>query len=209
GGVNIAICGTAGSGKSSLINAFRGLRNNDIGAAATGSTETTLETSSFSDPRRNSRFVWYDIPGGGTQMISDWQYFRRQALFIFDYLIVSYDTRFRELDAKILKKYQQYGPGNPPRAFIVRSKSDQHIMNIAIDMGYESDDDDLGRRSTLYADARSEYINMTKRDLKSNLERYGLPQQRVYMVSKGVIVKLMLGKTPANQIDEKDLLTDL
>jgi len=42
-------------------------------------------------------------------------------------------------------------------------------------MGYESDGDDRGHRNALYTDSRSEYIDTTKRDLRSNLERYELP----------------------------------
>ncbi|KAJ6488469.1 hypothetical protein C8R47DRAFT_1215714 [Mycena vitilis] len=52
---HFAVAGIAGSGKSSLINALRGLRNRDAGAAATGVTETTLSVDRFPDSD------WYDF----------------------------------------------------------------------------------------------------------------------------------------------------
>ena len=89
--LHFAICGAAGSGKSSLINAFRGVKAKDPLAAKTGATETTLEISRYPDPRKQypfRRFVWYDIPGAGTSKIPSWQYFIDQGLFIFDFIIV-------------------------------------------------------------------------------------------------------------------------
>ncbi|KAH7903688.1 hypothetical protein BJ138DRAFT_1120138, partial [Hygrophoropsis aurantiaca] len=85
GFVHIAIAGIAGSGKSSLINAIRGLRNKDAGAALTGVTETTLVAGRFPDPDPAKRVVWYDIPGAGTLQIPDWQYFNAEGLYVHRY----------------------------------------------------------------------------------------------------------------------------
>jgi ATP-dependent Clp protease ATP-binding subunit ClpA len=75
---HFAVAGIAGSGKSSLINALRGLQNRDAGAAATGITETTMRVTRFPDSDPKNPFVWYDIPGGGTLQVRDWQYFNKQ-----------------------------------------------------------------------------------------------------------------------------------
>ena len=92
--LHIAVCGTSGSGKSSLINAFRGLRNNQEGSATTGVVECTEALQKYRDPRKEMpypRFVWYDVPGAGTSKIPGWQYFNSQGLFIFDFIILVYD----------------------------------------------------------------------------------------------------------------------
>ena len=89
-----AVCGPSGSGMSSLINALRGLRNNQEGSAETGVVECTAALQKYPDPRQKMpypRFVWYDIPGAGTSKIPGWQYFNRQGLFIFDFIILVYD----------------------------------------------------------------------------------------------------------------------
>jgi tRNA U34 5-carboxymethylaminomethyl modifying GTPase MnmE/TrmE len=47
---HFAVAGVGQGGKSSLINAFRGLRNKDIGSARTGVTETTMAITRYPDP---------------------------------------------------------------------------------------------------------------------------------------------------------------
>ena len=71
---HFAIVGISGSGKSSLVNAFRGLRSRDAGAAEVGVTETTLQMTRYPDANPDRPFVWCDIPGAGTLKCRDWQY---------------------------------------------------------------------------------------------------------------------------------------
>ena len=93
--LHFAVCGSSGSGKSSLINAFRGLKNNSPQAAPTGVVETTKSITRYPDPRRelpHTRFVWFDCPGAGTLEVPGWQYFNQQGLFIFDIIVLVYDS---------------------------------------------------------------------------------------------------------------------
>jgi ABC-type transport system involved in cytochrome bd biosynthesis fused ATPase/permease subunit len=50
--LHFAICGGSGSGKSSLINAFRGLKSNTPQAARTGIDEITMAITRYPDPPR-------------------------------------------------------------------------------------------------------------------------------------------------------------
>lgn len=103
---HLAITGMAGSGKSSLINAFRGMRNDDLYAAKTGVVETTSKVGRYPDPTTQppmSWTVWYDFPGAGTLKVPDWQYFNDQGLFIFDLIILVVDIRFTKIDLAILE----------------------------------------------------------------------------------------------------------
>jgi hypothetical protein len=93
--INFAVCGFTGTGKSSLVNAIRGVKNSDVEAAPTGVVETTMDIARYPDIRKEDpfpRFVWFDVPGGGGAEITDWQYFNQQGLFIFDMIIIVYDT---------------------------------------------------------------------------------------------------------------------
>ena len=93
--LHFAICGNSGSGKSSLVNALRGLKNSDPGAASTGVAETTMSITRYPDPHEElpySRFIWFDVPGAGTLNVPGWQYFNEQGLFIFDIIILVYDA---------------------------------------------------------------------------------------------------------------------
>jgi GTP-binding protein EngB required for normal cell division len=128
--IHIAVVGSAGAGKSSFINAVRGLSNNDPVAARTGIVETTNTVTRYSDPRPNSRITWYDVPGAGAPNVPDWQYFNNLGLYIFDCIIILIDNRVLDSDLTILSACQQFGT---VEAFIVRSKSDQHINNMACD----------------------------------------------------------------------------
>ncbi|KAJ7896648.1 hypothetical protein B0H14DRAFT_2678192 [Mycena olivaceomarginata] len=60
------VAGVAGSGKSSLINSLRGLRNRDAGAACDGHYRNDAACDSLPRFGPQDPFVWYDIPGAGT-----------------------------------------------------------------------------------------------------------------------------------------------
>ena len=205
---HFAIAGISGSGKSSLVNAFRGLRSRDPGAAAVGATETTLQMSRYPDTNPNSPFVWYDIPGAGTLKCRDWQYFNDQGLYVFDCIIVLFDNRFTMTDIAILTNARRF---NIP-TYIVRSKADQHIRNVVKEMGYnseEDDDEDVERRNALYKAARKQFVDETRKSVRVNLEDANLPNQRVYIVSNNTLLSIVLNKVPKKTIDEVDLLNDL
>lgn len=201
---HIAIAGISGSGKSSLINALRGLRNNDQLAAATGVVETTSSITRYPDPNPECALVWYDVPGAGTLKITEWQYFNAQGLYVFDCIIVVFDNRFTATDIAILKSCARF---NIP-AYIVRSKSNQNIRNVALDMGYDSDEDDDDDLAILQG-ARSRYIEDTRQSVMRNLDGAKLPAQRVYIVCKDALQGVVQGKGTSQLIDEAELVQDL
>ncbi|KAI6030362.1 immunity-related GTPases-like protein [Pisolithus marmoratus] len=187
---HFAVTGTAGSGKSSLINAFRGLRNRETAAAATGVTETTLTLQRYPDPDPQQPVVWYDVPGAGTLSVPDWQYFNTQGLYIFDCIIVLFDNRFTATDVAILRNSARFSIP----AYIVRSKADQQIRNTMREMGYDSDDEnsDSGLRDRLYQVARQQFVEETRRNVRSNLRRANLPDKRVYIISNNALLSRWL-----------------
>jgi GTP-binding protein EngB required for normal cell division len=205
---HFAVTGVSGAGKSSLINSFRGIRNRDQGAAPTGVVETTIYITRFPDPSPQNPFVWYDVPGSGTLSTPDWQYFNTQGLYVFDCIIILFDTRFTMTDLAMLVNCRRF---NIP-TYIVRSKSDSHIRNIMKDSGYNSEDDDENRsdRNALYSSAREEYIAETRATVKGNLQDAGLPDQRVYIVAHSTMVSTVRDqKLSEKTIDELELMRDL
>ncbi|KIK34995.1 hypothetical protein CY34DRAFT_604741 [Suillus luteus UH-Slu-Lm8-n1] len=196
--------GVAGGGKSSLINAFRGLHNKEIGSAATGVTETTMAITRYPDPNAEYPYVWYDVPGAGTPNIPEWQYFNAQGLYIYDCIIVLFDNRFTMTDIVILTNCRRF----KIPTYIVRSKADQHIHNIMKDMGYDSDDDEV-QKKRYYHVARQELIEQTRQSVKDNLEDANIPDQKVYIVSHETMLGVVKAKRPKKVIDEIELLNDL
>jgi len=205
--IHFAVAGSAGSGKSSLINAIRGLRNSDPGAAQVGTSETTMEVQRYEHPDApRNPFVWYDIPGAGTLSQNEVEYFRKQGLYIFDCVFVLFDTRFTATDIAILRCCHEM---NIP-TYIVRSKALQHIKNIIDDTATSADDDDDGEESgARWTKARAQYIEDTEQTVKNNLKAAGLDDQRVYIVDKMSTLQVALGvQNPKHMIHERELLLD-
>ncbi|TFY57755.1 hypothetical protein EVJ58_g6835 [Rhodofomes roseus] len=136
GYTHIAVTGVAGSGKSSLINALRGLNNGERSAAPTGIVETTSTIAHYPDPDPKKRVVWYDVPGAGTLTVPDWVYFTDQGLYVLDCILVLFDSRFTATDVAILRNCERF---RIP-AFVVRSKARQHVRNLVVDMGDNDSD---------------------------------------------------------------------
>lgn len=210
-----AIAGLAGSGKSSLINAFRGLRNHPApGVAPTGITETTLTITAYRDPATEpprSRFVWYDIPGAGTLKIKGWQYFNSQGLFVFDLIFVVVDNRFSEQDLVILQHCERY----KIPSIIVRSKANQHIGNLMRQTYAWDGSDDERDFDEVYLEAREAFIATTRASIRENLSAGGLnPNKPIHIVSCDALVSLIQEDQrrlrKLNQvIDEPQLIVEL
>ena len=220
GWFHFAVAGTAGTGKSSLVNALRGLRNNSRNAARTGTSETTKSIARYVDV--NDRpFIWYDIPGAGTMNVPDWKYFVDQGLYVFDAIIVLYGDRFTETDVAILRNCSRW----KIPAYVVRSKAGMHIMNTINDFRGEDGEEEDDAPSGLFAmfrgpevsqrfmeardRARGQYIKTTREDVKSNLTSADLPDQRVYIVDKDALASVVKGKEHPDLIDEYELYRDL
>ena len=127
----------------------------------------------------------------------DQQYFNAQGLYAFDCIVIMFDVRFTATDVVILENCERY---NIP-SFIVHSKSNQHIENLVCDMdnthSNEEDDvdDEISSRCTdsepLLSKARDLFVGQTRENVKYNLAKTGLPQRRVYVVSKDTILAMV------------------
>jgi len=180
-----AVAGVSGSGKSSLINALRGITNRDANAANVGVVETTIDITPYPHPSATppqNRWIWYDVPGAGTLSVPAPKYFNAQGLFVFDLIIVVVDNRFTSQDVAILQQCEYF----KIPSFIVRSKSNQHINNIMHEeLGYMTDDtgSEDSRKSFLEM-AKRELVKSTRASVMKNLKEGELdPNQRVYIVS--------------------------
>ncbi|KAF9045552.1 interferon-inducible GTPase-domain-containing protein [Panaeolus papilionaceus] len=193
--VNIGVVGTSGTGKSSLLNSLRGLTPRSQGAAATGINETTNKVQGYPDTR-NPNIIWYDVPGANTTRVKGWSYFVDHGLYCFDVLVVVFDNRFTQTAVTLLS--------NANRCFIptllVRTKADQLINNYIDDAR-----DDITKE-----EAKDRVAQSTRQKVQADLERAGLPNQRVYIVSKAAMKELVASNhCSPDAIDEKDFLKDI
>ncbi|XP_035530189.1 interferon-inducible GTPase 5-like [Morone saxatilis] len=118
--LNIAITGETGSGKSTFVNAFRGIDNSDEKCARTD--ENTLEVISYPHPNYPNVTLW-DLPGVGTTKFPADKYLELVGFEKFDFFIIISDTRFRENDVKLAQEIQKMGK----KFYFVRSKIDNDL----------------------------------------------------------------------------------
>ena len=92
----IAVCGPAGSGKSPIINALLGIRNDNRNpqAAKTGITETTTQRGRYAVHYRLCFQFLYDFPGARTCTVPDKNCCYNHRLWLFDRLIIIHRERF-------------------------------------------------------------------------------------------------------------------
>ncbi|KAH9928080.1 uncharacterized protein B0H18DRAFT_1210383 [Fomitopsis serialis] len=92
--------------KSSLMNAFRGLRNKER-ARHPWASSRYADIARYPDPTPVARLCgttsrrWHTV-------IPDWQYFTDQGLYIFDCIIVLFDNRFTATDQAILRNCARF-----------------------------------------------------------------------------------------------------
>ncbi|KAJ0068158.1 hypothetical protein NL108_017157 [Boleophthalmus pectinirostris] len=120
--LTIAVTGESGSGKSTFVNALRGLKNYDEGAAPTGPVETTMDPVEYDHPNHPSVKIW-DLPGIGSPSFKADQYLETVGFEKFDFFFIISDNRFRENDAKLAEEIQKM----KKKFYFVRSKIDHNI----------------------------------------------------------------------------------
>ncbi|XP_036961231.1 interferon-inducible GTPase 5-like [Acanthopagrus latus] len=120
--LNIAITGETGSGKSTFINAFRGVKHGDAGYAPTGVRECTKVPTPYTHPNYPNVKLW-DLPGVGGKHFPADQYLNDVGFENYDFFIIISDTRFRENDVKLAREIQRM----KKKFYFVRSKIDNDI----------------------------------------------------------------------------------
>ncbi|XP_039368049.1 interferon-inducible GTPase 5-like [Mauremys reevesii] len=160
--LNIAITGESGSGKSSFLNALRGLGDEDKEAAETGVVETTKE------PKRYQHFkypnvIFWDLPGIGTPDFRPDTYLEQVTFNRYDFFIVIASERFRANHAKLAQEIRRMGK----KFYFVRSKVDLDIYN-------EKEKKNFDEEKTL---------DKMRNDCIKHLCREGMSSPKVFLVS--------------------------
>ncbi|KAF9045518.1 interferon-inducible GTPase-domain-containing protein [Panaeolus papilionaceus] len=192
--INIAIVGESGMGKSTLLNSLRGLSPGDPNAAESGFNEMTATVKGYPDTH-NPSVMWYDVPGANTPTIQGWMYFVQQGLFVFDVLVIVFADRFTQTVGTLINNANKCSIPT----FIVRTKSDQLVNNVKDDSPHPLSDQA----------ARDVVVSQTRDTVMENLAKLGLPNQRVYIVSRAAMKRWVLGQDRSNLIDEEVFLDDI
>ncbi|XP_023250532.1 T-cell-specific guanine nucleotide triphosphate-binding protein 1-like [Seriola lalandi dorsalis] len=122
--LNIGITGESGSGKSTFVNAFRGVDNRDGKAAPTSCVETTSDVTPYPHPNYPNVTLW-DLPGIGTTRFPADKYLQHVGFEKFDFFFIISADRFRENDVKLALEIQRM----KKKFYFVRSKIDHNLRN--------------------------------------------------------------------------------
>ncbi|XP_051019259.1 interferon-inducible GTPase 1-like [Acomys russatus] len=100
--INVAVTGESGAGKSSFINALRGVGPEEEGAAEEGVVETTMKRTPYKHPKIKTLTLW-DLPGIGTQKFPPKDYLEKVKFQQYDFFIIVSATRFTKLELDLAK----------------------------------------------------------------------------------------------------------
>ncbi|XP_065101656.2 uncharacterized protein [Paramisgurnus dabryanus] len=158
--LNIAITGNTGSGKSSFVNALRGLCDDDEGSAPTGVTETTMEATMYEQPGMPNVKIW-DLPGIGSPNFKANKYLKDVKFDTYDFFIILSSERFHQNDIMLAKEIKK----KKKNFYFVRSKIDNDISAEQRKKGFDE----------------QKILSKIREDCKNNLKEIGNPN--VFLIS--------------------------
>ncbi|XP_051960617.1 interferon-inducible GTPase 5-like [Xyrauchen texanus] len=160
--LNIAVTGESGSGKSTFINAFRGLGDDDEDSAETGEVETTKEPKAYKHPKYKNMKLW-DLPGIGTLNFKAHEYLKRVQFERYDFFIIIASDRFRECHADLVKEIKRM----KKNFYFIRSKIDSSI--------------DAERRKKNFDEKKT--LDNIREDCVNGLRGIGVEDPDVFLIS--------------------------
>lgn len=98
--INVAFIGATGTGKSSMINLYMGVRNGAPGSAPTDIVECTKQATPYSC----DRLTLWDFPGAGTLLFPRATYIKQIGLRYFDAVVIINATRFTEIEVELFRE---------------------------------------------------------------------------------------------------------
>ncbi|XP_065434889.1 interferon-inducible GTPase 5-like [Chrysemys picta bellii] len=196
--LNIAVTGESGCGKSSFVNAIRGLGDTDDDAADTGVNETTMQPTAYPHPSYPNVIVW-DLPGIGTPKFKSDTYLEQVGFSRYDFFIIISCTRFRTHDIELAQEIQRQGK----KFYFVRSKADQDLTNEKRhydEKGILKQRKAATKRPHQYSE--SAILDAIRENCIEGLEAGGVVSPRVFLVSRQDLRNYDFPKLQETLVDE-------
>ncbi|XP_066575401.1 interferon-inducible GTPase 5-like [Amia ocellicauda] len=160
--LNIAITGESGSGKSTFVNAFRGIGDDDVASAPTGVVETTMKPTPYPHPCYPNIKVW-DLPGIGTPNFKANEYLEQVSFERYDFFIIIASEWFKTSNVQLAIGIQEM----KKRFYFVRSKIDDSLRAA-------------GRKKCYN---KEETLELIRQDCICGLEQHGVVSPIVFLIS--------------------------
>lgn len=162
--LEVAVIGESGTGKSSFINALRGLSHEAEDSADVGVVETTIEKRPYQHPKYPKVTLW-DLPGTGTPNFLPDTYLEKVEFAKYDFFIIVSSSRFSYNEAVLAQKIKDVGK----KFYFVRTKVDSDLYNV---------------KKTKPTSFKKERVLQQIRDYcLANLSEIGVSELRVFLVS--------------------------
>ncbi|KAL8219471.1 UNVERIFIED_CONTAM: hypothetical protein K2H54_025382 [Gekko kuhli] len=161
--LDIAFTGVSGAGKSSLVNALRGMDDYEEGAAKVGITQTTMECHAYPHPLFPNVTIW-DLPGIGTPEFRPKEYLEKVNFSQYDFFMIVTSERFTENDALLAHEITKM----KKTFYFVRSKMDVSMAAEIRNPNFNMD----------------KSIQKIRRYCYDNLTKAGESNSRVFLVSR-------------------------
>ncbi|XP_069803645.1 interferon-inducible GTPase 5-like [Dendropsophus ebraccatus] len=162
--LNIAITGESGTGKSTFVNAIRGMGDEEEGSAPTDVVETTKEPTPYTHPKYPNVTFW-DLPGIGTPNFAAAHYLQSVQFSQYDFFIIISSERFKQCDIDLAKAIKAMDK----KFYFVRSKVDNDL------------DASQKRRKKTYNEEK--ILKVIRDNCIENLHDGGITEPQVFLLS--------------------------
>ncbi|XP_039081740.1 T-cell-specific guanine nucleotide triphosphate-binding protein 2-like [Hyaena hyaena] len=162
--LDVAVIGESGTGKSSFINALRGLSYEEEDSASVGVVETTMKKTPYQHPKYPNVTFW-DLPGTGTPNFHPNAYLEMVEFATYDFFIVISSSRFNLNDALLAQNIKEIGK----KFYFVRTKVDDDLYN-----------EEKCKPKTFQRDG---VLQKIRDNCLANLSHIGVAEPRIFLVS--------------------------
>ncbi|XP_044531571.1 T-cell-specific guanine nucleotide triphosphate-binding protein 2-like [Gracilinanus agilis] len=162
--LNIAVTGESGSGKSTFINAIRGIGHEEKDSASTGVVETTMKATPYEHPKYPNVKLW-DLPGIGTPDFCPETYLDQVQIDQYDFFIIFSSSRFTVNHVKLVQEIRKM----KKKFYFVRSMVDKDLENE--------------RKSKPKTFSKERVLQIMRDYCLKNLSDEGMSEARVFLVS--------------------------